>query len=214
MIKGKIYVHPLGERLFHWGHALLMVILIYTGACILFKTPFLLPFKIIIPLHKIAGLILGIEFLGWITYGIVTGRIKGWFPKGKEWTEGIPKQIRWYAWGIFKGEPHPCIPSPENRLNPLQKISYAIIMLVLLPLQGLTGIIMLFPHKFLWLLRVINYSLLDRIHVILFYLFSMFVLLHLYLETTGFTLTSCLIAMLKGYIKEEDINHAILNQKT
>ena len=44
--------------------------------------------------------------------------------------------------GIFKGEHHPFEKTPEKKLNPLQQVTYFGLLNVLLPLQGITGILM------------------------------------------------------------------------
>ncbi len=55
-------------------------------------------------------------------------------------------QVKYYLFGVFKGEKPP-FPENENRkFNPLQKVTYIAVMYVATPLVILSGIALLFPE--------------------------------------------------------------------
>jgi len=88
--------------------------------------------------------------------------------------------------GLALGEPHPYHATPERKFNPLQQITYAVVMYLLFPILIVTGIILLFPRMLpdkigdlpgVWWFATIHY--LSAAAVIVF------LLAHIYLATMG-----------------------------
>jgi thiosulfate reductase cytochrome b subunit len=105
--------------------------------------------------------------------------------------------------GIFKGEDHPFKKTPEKKLNPLQQITYFGLLNVLLPLQGITGMMMWGVQRWPDLANQLGgLPVLAPVHTIIAWLFASFMVLHVYLTTTGHTAFSSLEAMINGW---EDI---------
>ncbi len=186
-MKGKVLLHPLPERLLHWLHALLMAVLMLSGYVILARKPFFLSFPTLMLLHKIAGILAAVNYVIWLLYEIRSRRIKGWIPAGEGFTSGLAAQLRWYLAGIFRGEKPPHIPTPENRLNPLQRLTYSTVMFLLVPLQGITGLALV--------AEIGGRALLLPLHIALFFLLLMFLMLHIYLSLSS---PGLLLSMLKG----------------
>ena len=42
----------------------------------------------------------------------------------------LVKQLKYYSWGMFKGEKHPFPVTEERKFNPLQKFTYVLAMYV------------------------------------------------------------------------------------
>jgi thiosulfate reductase cytochrome b subunit len=109
-------------------------------------------------------------------------------------------QFRYYVYGIFKGEPAP-IPVSENRkFNPIQHLSYNLVQFIAVPLVMITGWALLFPETII--LNVFGYSgilLTSLLHVVMGFVISIFLLIHLYFITVGHSLTSNLKSIVDGY---------------
>ena len=115
------------------------------------------------------------------------------------------RQTRYYLSGIFKGEAHPFEKRPDDRMNPIQKLTYFGILNVLLPLQIVTGALIWgaqYQPEFVALLG--GLPLLAPLHVLTAWLFATFIVGHVYLTTTGSTPMEGIHAMLTGIEDVED----------
>jgi thiosulfate reductase cytochrome b subunit len=92
----------------------------------------------------------------------------------------------YYIKGIFKHEPHPFDKTLDRKLNPLQKVAYFGLLNVLLPLQGLTGILMWFVQKVPAIQNALGgLPFLAPFHTLTAWLFATFIIGHVYLTTTA-----------------------------
>ena len=92
--------------------------------------------------HNIMAAILVANAALALAYNLLSGDIKRFIPEPKGFFNQAIVQAKYYLSGIFKNEEHPFEKTRENRLNPLQKITYFVVLNVLLPLQVITGILM------------------------------------------------------------------------
>lgn len=201
----KIYLHPLLERIWHWVQALAIVMLIITGAIIHWPEVFSGWFEWGVSVHNWFGWLAVIAWSFWFLYNLLTGRITHYIPKKGEIPKGMIKQARFYGYGIFKHESHPYAPSEDNKFNPLQKIAYLQFQLFLFPLLLISGLLYMYPEYFKGIIEGIGgMTVLALIHYILAALFAAFLVAHLYLATTGETVSENFKAIITGYgIKEE-----------
>ena len=111
------------------------------------------------------------------------------------------QQVKYYTYGIFKGEAHPEEKSRERRLNPLQKVTYFGILNVLLPLQILTGIFMWGVQRWPDIAEALGgLAFLAPFHTLVAWSFSSFILAHVYLTTTaGHTAMAGIKSMVSGW---------------
>jgi len=196
-----IYIHPAPVRVWHWLNAAGIVLLVITGFQIRYaETVSLMQLKNAISLHNYVGFgVIGAYFL-WLYYYLSTGKITIYFPEISTFMDKALKQIRFYGYGLFRGEANPHTMTPENKFNVLQQKAYLGIMFVLLPAQMISGI-------FLW--KVKGYSdyiyllggirIIDTIHVLFFFFFAAFLVVHCYLATLGHTPLGHFKAMFTGY---------------
>lgn len=198
----RIYLLPVWIRLWHWTNALLIITLAITGISLHFADPKLplVEFSLAARIHDIAGIALVAVYTLFVIANIVSGNWWQYVPKPPGVLERCWIQTKWYCWGIFKGEPHPYRVSEETNFNALQAISYWVIMYVILPLMLLTGIIFLVPEfapdrvfGFDGLLPVAVLHYLTGAAIV------MFMIVHIYLGTTGKTATSMFKTMLTGW---------------
>ncbi len=204
----RIYLHPLPVRIWHWIHAACITLLVITGVFIRYSEHLGVSLKTSVKLHNIIGIIVALDFILWFVYYVFTGKIKIYFPTKEEILKQAFRQIKFYSYGIFKGEPNPFHPTPENKFNPLQKTAYLSIMLLLLPLQILTGFLLLYPDEFQEIIDFFGgIRVIDTVHVLLFFFFASFIIAHFYLATLGHTPLAHFKAMITGWEEEPEEHH-------
>jgi thiosulfate reductase cytochrome b subunit len=198
----RIYLLPLWIRIWHWTNALLIITLAITGISLHFADPALplVEFSLAARVHDIAGIALVAVYSLFVIANIVSGNWWQYVPKPPGVLERCWVQLKWYMWGIFKGAPHPYRVSEEANFNALQAISYWVIMYMVLPVMLLTGVIFLVPdlapeHLFGFdgLLPVAVLHYLTGATIL------MFMIVHIYLGTTGRTATSMFKTMISGW---------------
>jgi thiosulfate reductase cytochrome b subunit len=197
----RVTVYSLYQRIWHWTQAVVILLLIASGLKI--HLPDQAPwagFYAAVELHNVAALVLLSNAVFGLFYYLATGEIRQLIPQAKNLFGAIAAQGRFYTQGIFRGEAHPFTRQPGNRLNPLQRIIYVMILNVLLPLQGVTGILIWGAQS--WpdvAQRLGGLRLLAGVHALGAWLFCAFLLAHLYLITTGRTPAANLQTMFTGW---------------
>ena len=194
------------ERIWHWLQAATVLLLILTGASIHAPdTLGVIPFALAVRVHNTLGfLLLANAFLG-VFYYVTTGIIRHYIPEPREFMSLAFRQAAHYVSGIFRGAPHPLEKTPQRRLNPLQQVTYLIILNVLLPLQIVTGSLMWGGQYWPQSVQFVGgLPVLGMVHTLGAWLFGAFIIVHVYLTTTGHTPLSNLKAMITGY---EDLPH-------
>ena len=88
-------------------------------------------------LHNLFGLTWLGMFFFFVFWMFVTHEYKQYIPTTKKLFE----VARYYASGIFKGEPHPVHKSESAKHNPMQRLTYLGLTAVLLPFQMITGLL-------------------------------------------------------------------------
>jgi len=198
----RIYLLPLWIRLWHWSNALLIITLSVTGFSLHFADPKLplVEFSLAARLHQVAGVALVALYAFFVVANIVTGNWWQYIPKPPGILERCWVQGKWYMFGIFRGEPHPYRVSEETNFNALQALSYWFIMYMVMPLMLFSGLLFLFPEfapdrifGFDGLLPV------AVVHYITGAVIVMFMIAHIYLGTTGTTVTSMFKTMINGW---------------
>ncbi|HYL12569.1 MAG TPA: cytochrome b/b6 domain-containing protein [Terriglobales bacterium] len=197
--------YSLHERIWHWLQAGAILLLILTGFAIHYpdRLPLLGSMANAIWCHSWIGLALILNaFLG-IFYHVTAEKYHHFLPRMDDFTEAAIRQARFYLYGIFKGEKHPLDADPRCQLNPLQKITYLVLLNILLPFQILTGLLLWGADRWPQLFdKVGGFWMLAPAHTLGAYLFLAFLIGHLYLATTGTTPSSLLRAMITGYEKQ------------
>lgn len=207
----KTYLHALPVRIWHWMNALCFLVLIVTGAQIRYRDVLsLTTFKTAVDIHNVFGFLLLGNFLLWAAYYLLTRKLKVYIPDPnlKNFVLGALKQARYYGYGIFVGEPNPFHASPDNKFNPMQQVAYFNIMLMLLPLQIATGVLMWDIHRFSAAISFLGgIKIVDTAHVFLTLFFTSFLFVHVYLATLGHTWATHIKAMFTGYEEEPEKAH-------
>ncbi len=192
----KIYLYSRFERFWHWVQAALIVGLLITGLEV-HGTYTLLGFRSAVSLHNTLG-------ISWLVLYIF---IIFWLATTGEWRQYVPTTrklidvIRYYSIDIFRGRPHPVKKRKDAKHNPLQRLTYLGLSAVLLPIQMLTGLIYYLYNDWAaygvdgWL----DLGTLAAIHMAMAFLILSFLIVHIYMTTTGHTITSHIAAMFSGW---------------
>ena len=203
-----VYVYEAPVRVWHWINAACFIILITTGIQI--RYPELIDFfsfKTAVQIHGWVGFVLIANYWIWFLFYILTGKIRIYIPtlKPKKLVKEILRQVCYYGYGIFIGDPNPHQPVPENKFNPLQKVIYFFIMVFLLPAQLITGLLLWDRQLFSRGVDILGgIMIVQTIHVVLFSFFAAFILVHIYLATLGHTPLAHIKAMLTGHEECEE----------
>jgi len=206
----KIYLHPLPVRIWHWVNAICFIILIITGLQIrLGNNLGLMSFQTAVKIHSWLGFVLIANYFIWFIYYFATLKFfKIYVPpiwRPIEFTKRALRQAKYYGYGIMVGEKNPHHPTPDNKFNPMQQVAYLMIMIVCIPLQLITGLILWDPVKFQFLANIFGgIQIVSLIHVGLWIFFGAFIIVHFYLATLGHTPMAHIIAMFTGYEEEHE----------
>jgi thiosulfate reductase cytochrome b subunit len=183
----KVYMYQAYERFWHWLQTAVILLLLITGLIIHRPDLFaVFSYQGVVSMHNVLWVILGINAALSLFYHLTSGQIKQFIPRPYGFFDDAIVQTRYYLRGIFKHEPHPFEKTPEKKMNPLQQVTYFAILNVLLPLQGLTGILMWGLQKWPELAgRLGGLPFLAPLHTLIAWLFAAFIVGHVYLTTTG-----------------------------
>ncbi len=197
----EVYMYTVYERLWHWLQTAVIFILLFTGLIIHKPDIFgIFSFRYVVQVHNIMAFILVANAALALFYNLVSGEIRQYLPEPKGFFNRAFSQTKYYLLGIFKGEDHPFEKSPEQKLNPLQQVTYFGLLNVLLPLQVLTGLVMWGAQQWPNLaFQLGGLPFLAPFHTLISWLLASFIVMHVYLTTTGPTPTSNVKSMIVGW---------------
>ena len=200
----KILLHPLPLRIWHWIYTAVIILLILTGTQLRIPGIESFPtYRSAVLVHKYAGFFMCASFVFWLVYSIVNGSLRKYYSLRLMDLRGMIPQANFYLFGIFQRKENPFHASLDEKFNALQKIAYLSVMLVFSPIVIITGI---FFSDILFFRSAINalggIRILDAIHVMIAYVFVIYVIIHVYMSTMGDTPLSHVKAMLTGYEEE------------
>ena len=198
----RIYMYEPYRRFWHWTQTASIVILLFTGLIIHRPDIFgAFSFRGVVTVHNVIAVILVLNAVLSLFYHITTDRMREFIPHPYGFFDDAIVQAKYYINGIFKGEGHPFEKRPDSRMNPIQKATYFAILNVLLPLQIITGAMMWAVQKFPEIAGGLPF--LAPFHSLVAWLFGTFILVHVYMTTTGATPLEAMRAMVTGYEEVE-----------
>ena len=199
----RVYIHPLPVRIWHWTNAFGFVLMILTGLQIRFIGLIdAVPFRTAVMLHQWIGFVLIANFCIWFVFYVSSDKIKVYHPElnPKEHFLGSFRQMHFYGYGIFRGDPNPFQVTAYRKFNPLQSMFYQVIMMLLVPIQFYTGILLWDVKRFSAQVDFFGgVRVVDTVHVLIFIFFVYFIPFHAYLATLGHTFTAHFKEMITGY---------------
>jgi thiosulfate reductase cytochrome b subunit len=194
----RVYVYPGFERFWHWTQAGLILFLALTGFEIHGSLGFF-GFEQAVALHATAAVALMVLIAFAIFWHLTTGEWRKYLPT----LENLREHVAYYAVGMFRGAAHPTRESRLGKLNPLQRLVYLGLKLLVFPVVVSSGLLYMFyryPQRHgIEALDVSGLAAIAVLHTAGAFLLVAFLIAHVYLITTGDTLFSCLKAMITGY---------------
>ncbi|MES9991390.1 MAG: cytochrome b/b6 domain-containing protein [Candidatus Thiodiazotropha sp.] len=190
------YYFTLFERLWHWSQALLIFGMLITGFEI-HGSYQLLGFERAIDLHTI---------MAWVLIGLWVFALF-WHTTTGEWQQYVPSDAntllsmaKYYAVGIFFGSPQPFHRRRAQKHNPIQRLVYLILTMVISPIIWLSGLLYLFYLYWPVIgLEGIPLGFVALIHTIGAFAMLCFIPVHLYMSlTTSEKPLGYLVEMLVG----------------
>jgi thiosulfate reductase cytochrome b subunit len=197
----RVYMYGMYERFWHWTMAISVILLALSGLKLHYPTALgALSFQTAVFIHNaMAVVLIGNAFLS-LFFHLATGEIRQFVPQPRGLVRRLLAQAWYYGKGIFVGAAHPIPKLPEKKLNPLQQITYFGLLNVLFPLQIATGLLLWVLGKDPNSLSAIGgLTIVAPLHNLGSWLFISFMVMHVYLTTTGHTLSSNLKAMVDGW---------------
>lgn len=193
------------ERFWHWSQASLILFLAVTGFEV-HGSIHVFGYEHAVYFHRLASWMLMVLIIFAIFWHVVTGEWRQYIPTTKK----LKDQVMFYVVGIFKGEKHPTHKTELSKLNPLQRLVYLGFKIFLVPLTIISGILYMFyktlDQNNVVVIRSIGLESIAFWHTLGAFLLLIFLVVHVYMTTTGTTPTSNINAMITGYeeIDEEE----------
>lgn len=187
-------------------NALFFLILILTGSIMYFSNhdhP-VISTPISVRLHNICGVGLTINYFLFFAGNIISGNGKNYLVRFRGMFRNVLLQFKYYTSKSSKKLEPPFPITSDRKFNPLQAISYAMVMYIGVPLLFITGFGLMFPEIVIG--RIFGTSgllLTDFIHVIIGFLMSLFMFVHIYMSTLGKTPSSSFRAIITGWQQVE-----------
>ncbi|WP_316369392.1 cytochrome b/b6 domain-containing protein [Candidatus Thiodiazotropha sp. CDECU1] len=175
------YYFTLFERLWHWSQALLIIGMLITGFEI-HGSYHLLGFEQAIDLHTI---------MAWVLIGLWLLALF-WHTTTGEWRQYVPSDpdsmlasVKYYAIGIFLGAPHPFHRRRAEKHNPVQRMVYLMLTMVITPIIWISGLLYLFYQYWAMIgIQGVPLGFVAVIHTIGAFAMLCFIPVHLYMSLT------------------------------
>jgi thiosulfate reductase cytochrome b subunit len=186
------------ERFWHWSQMALIMILLFTGFGI-HGFHNMLDFYTAVSWHTGSAIGLLVLWVFAIFWHLTTGTWKHYIPT----TNGLWQVAKFYAYGIFKGDRHPYHKAYWRKHNPLQALSYLALKLFLFPAIWISGALyLLYP---VWGADAAGSQLMwvAIVHTAVAFAILCFVIVHVYLLTTGHSFKEHVMPMINGFDQVE-----------
>ena len=195
----RIYVFKRFERFWHWAQALLIIGMMITGFEV-HGTYALLGFERAVDWHATMAWALITLWVFAIFWHFTTGEWRQYIPT----TDKMAAMVRYYLTGIFTDAPHPFRQTTLRKHNPLQRVAYLFVKLVINPLLWISGLLYLFYASWAgWGLGWLELEWVALAHTAGAFLMLIFFIVHVYLATAGHTPTAHIRAMVTGWEEVE-----------
>jgi len=199
----RVYLFKGFERFWHWSQAAIIIFMLLTGFEV-HGTYTVFGFEKAVHYHTLAAWTLVGLWVFAIFWHLTTGEWRHYIPT----TQKVVAVAHFYSSGIFKGEPHPFNPTSSRKHNPLQVLTYLAVLTLLSPLIWFTGWLYFFYADWAaWGLGGLQLQWVATGHTMGAFLMLAFLISHLYLATTGHTVTAQIKAMITGWDDTGDDAH-------
>jgi len=202
----ELYINPLPVRIWHWLNALGFVALILTGTHIRYANLFnLMSFETAVKTHNWVAFAVIANYFVWLGFYLFSDKITVYHPElnPRKFFDKAFKQMMYYGYGIFRGHKSPHKVVPHDKFNPMQSITYQIIMLLVVPVQFITGLMMWDVKRFEVPIAMLGgLNIIVTVHILIYIFFVSFTLIHAYMGALGNTPVTHFREMFTGYEEE------------
>ena len=197
----KIMIFKRFERFWHWAQAALIMVLLFSGFEI-HGSYKVLGWETAVTIHRTTAWSLVTLWVFAIFWHFTTGEWKQYIPTLKK----VGAMIRYYLLGIFIHAPHPFRQTVIRKHNPLQRLAYLFLWVVISPLIWASGWVYIFYAEWdNWGLdRYLDLEKVAFIHATGAFMMLIFLIAHIYLITTGPTVLAHTKAMITGWECERE----------
>ena len=190
-----LYLYTRYERLWHWLQTAFILILLVTGFEV-HDNYSLIGFANAVEIHRVIGITWLIAFFFFVFWLFTTGEWRQYIPTTKK----VIEVMKYYMYGIFLGKSHPVPKRKDAKHNPLQRIIYLVLAALLLPFQMITGFLYWGYNSWpAWNLEFLPISLIAFLHILGSFALLSFVIVHVYMTTTGHSIFAHTKAMITGW---------------
>lgn len=202
----KVYIYNKYNRFWHWAQALLIIVLAITGMEVHGSFE-VFGYANSVEIHNNAAWALIILIVFTMFWDFTIGEWKQYIPT----LEFMKETINYYIVGIFKKAPHPTHKTKYTKFNPLQRMTYLGLKLLIIPVMISTGLLYFYFFSNLNQGTSMNLAWIAQVHTLGAFILIGFVIIHVYLTSTGHTPTSNIKAMVTGWeeMSNEDAKYAI-----
>jgi len=178
---------PVAIRIWHWVHGLCVILLLLTG--IQLRLPDLAPifatFLNAVNLHNLSGTVLVLDFVFWLSYQLGKKEfMRRYFISPRHFFRDIGQTLHYYGYLIFVGEDFPKGIRDYPTFDPLERSYFLTTMLVLLPVQMLTGLLLMDMNTAMPIIKALGgVRVVDAVHLLFAYLFISAMIVHIYFHT-------------------------------
>lgn len=195
----RIYLYTRYERSWHWLQMVFIAVLLFTGLEI-HGMYTVLGFERAVDVHNTVGIAWLIAFAFFVFWLFTTGEWKQYIPT----TRKLFAVMHYYSFGIFTGMSHPVPKKKEAKHNPLQRLTYLGLAAALLPLQMASGVLYwTYNHWTGWGLESLSLGIVALVHMAIAFAVLIFIIIHVYMTTTGHTVFAHIKAMVTGWEEVE-----------
>ena len=184
------------ERIWHWSQAALIFVLLFSGFEI-HGSYKVLGWEEAVTTHRTAAWSLVTLWVFALFWHFTTGEWKQYIPTLKK----VDAMIRYYLLGIFIRAPHPFRQTMLRKHNPLQRLAYLFMWVVISPFIWITGWAYISYEK--WddwgLDQYLSLQDVAFYHAVGAFMMLVFLIAHMYLITTGRTVLAHMKAMITGW---------------
>jgi len=205
----KVYIYKIFERFWHWTQAFLIIFLAITG----FEVHgyyHIFDYKQAVMYHDKAAWAFLVLIVFAIFWHFTTGAWREYIPT----TKLIKEQAAYYITGIFKGAEHPTNKLVYNKFNPLQRMIYLGLKMLVIPIMVLSGFAYMYLNFPNITFELASLDIVAGIHTMGAFFLLTFVVAHIYLTTTGHKPLSSIKAMITGWeeMDEKEAREMVISE--
>ncbi len=196
----RIYIFKRFERFWHWSQAALILFMLLTGFEV-FGSYTIFGFESAVNYHTVAAWTLVSLWVFAVFWHFTTGEWRQYIPT----MDKVVAMMKYYLSGIFTNAPHPYRTTTLHKHNPLQRLAYLFVLVVISPLIWVSGWLYLFYD--VWSDYGLGWLSLEWValaHIIAAFMMLLFIVVHIYLTTTGHTPMAHIKAMISGWEEVDD----------